>query len=61
MKVLLTGSFGNIGSHAVSAILQAGHRLRCFDLPSPAHDRAARRAMEEASRVDGAADRLEFH
>ncbi len=60
MLVLLTGSFGNIGSHTIPALLSEGHRVRCFDLPGPAHERAARRAIEQAARSDGAADRLEF-
>jgi len=61
MFVLLTGSFGNIGSHTIPALMAQGHRVRCFDLPGPRNERAARRAIEEAGRLDGAAGRLEFH
>ena len=43
MKVLLTGPFGNIGSHAVPELLRQGHAVRCFDLPTPANRRLARR------------------
>ena len=43
MKVLLTGSFGNIGSHAVPELLRQGHAVRCFDLPEPRNRRLARR------------------
>lgn len=43
MKVLLTGPFGNIGSHTVPELLGQGHSVRCFDLPTPANRRLARR------------------
>ena len=58
MRVLLTGSFGNIGSHTVPALLDAGHSVRCFDLPSRAHERLFRRLAETASRTDGSSGRL---
>ncbi|MBI5545095.1 MAG: NAD(P)-dependent oxidoreductase [Deltaproteobacteria bacterium] len=35
MKVLLTGAFGNIGSHTVPELLRQGHEVRCLDLDSP--------------------------
>jgi nucleoside-diphosphate-sugar epimerase len=35
MRVLLTGAFGNIGLETLRELLQAGHRVRCLDLPSP--------------------------
>ncbi len=41
MKVLLTGAFGNIGSHAISELLRRGHEVRCFDLDTPASRRLA--------------------
>lgn len=43
MKVLLTGAFGNVGVSAIEALLQQGHAIRCFDLPTPANERTARR------------------
>lgn len=49
MHVLVTGAFGNIGSHTAAEVLRQGHRLRCFDLPS----RAARR---QAARLRGSAE-----
>ena len=37
MDVLLTGAFGNIGQNALSALLAAGHSVRCFDIPTRAN------------------------
>lgn len=42
MKVLLTGPFGNVGSHALPELLREGHAVRCFDLDLPATRQAAR-------------------
>lgn len=41
MDVLLTGAFGNIGRSTLDALLARGHRVRAFDLPTPANRRAA--------------------
>lgn len=41
--VLLTGAFGNVGSHTLPELVAQGHRVRCFDLPTRANRRAARR------------------
>jgi nucleoside-diphosphate-sugar epimerase len=35
LRILLTGAFGNIGLETLRELLRAGHRVRCFDLPSP--------------------------
>jgi len=43
VKILLTGPFGNIGSHALPELLREGHGVRCFDLDTPAHRSAARK------------------
>ncbi|HZM75799.1 MAG TPA: NAD(P)-dependent oxidoreductase [Candidatus Limnocylindrales bacterium] len=43
MRVLLTGAFGNVGSHTWPQLIERGHRVRCLDRPSPANRRAARR------------------
>jgi nucleoside-diphosphate-sugar epimerase len=37
MRVLLTGAFGNIGQHTLRELLAAGHRVRCFDVDTPAN------------------------
>ncbi len=42
MKILLTGAFGNIGSRLLRLLLQRGHTLRGFDMPTPANLKAAR-------------------
>lgn len=47
MKVLLTGAFGNIGGHTLTALVRKGHQIRCFDMPTKANRRAARRAMRQ--------------
>ena len=43
MRVLLTGAFGNVGVSALEELLPRGHAVRCFDLRTPANERAARR------------------
>lgn len=43
MDVLLTGAFGNIGMSTLAALLERGHRVRCFDLDTPANREAAGR------------------
>ena len=43
MEVLVTGAFGNVGRSTVDALLEAGHRVRCFDVQTPANVRAAKR------------------
>ncbi len=42
MNVLVTGPFGNIGSHAVPELLREGHAVRTFDLDTPATRKVAR-------------------
>ncbi len=48
MKVLVTGAFGNIGRSAVGVLLERGHYVRCFDVPSKPNRRAARRLPPNA-------------
>lgn len=43
MKILLTGPFGNIGSHALPELLREGNEVRCFDLDTPEHRGLARK------------------
>ncbi len=43
MKVLLTGSFGNVGMSTLEELLRQGHAVRCFDLKTRTNVRAARR------------------
>ena len=35
MKVLLTGAFGNIGSHVLTELVRRGHDVRCLALDTP--------------------------
>ncbi|MFF5289132.1 NAD-dependent epimerase/dehydratase family protein [Paractinoplanes globisporus] len=42
MKVLLTGGAGNVGSHALPALVARGHTVRWFERPTTAKRRAAR-------------------
>jgi nucleoside-diphosphate-sugar epimerase len=42
VKILLTGPFGNIGSHVIPELLREGHQIRAFDLDLPATRKAAR-------------------
>ncbi len=43
MRVLLTGPFGNIGSHTTAALIQQGHQVRAFDLRNPRTEKVAQR------------------
>lgn len=43
MKVLLTGAFGNIGSHTLAELLRRGHDVRCFAADTSADRRRAQR------------------
>jgi UDP-glucose 4-epimerase len=42
MRVLLTGAFGNVGLPTLHALLQHGHQVRCFDVPSRRTHKLAR-------------------
>ncbi|WP_223263469.1 NAD-dependent epimerase/dehydratase family protein [Rhodococcus sp. MTM3W5.2] len=42
MNLLLTGAFGNIGSHVLAELLARGHRVRCLALDTPEDRRRAR-------------------
>lgn len=42
MRVLLTGTFGNIGISTLDELLKQGHQVRCFDLRTRANVRKAR-------------------
>ena len=43
MNILITGSMGNIGSSTLAALQGRGHRITCFDLPTRANRRLAKR------------------
>jgi nucleoside-diphosphate-sugar epimerase len=43
MRVLLTGPFGNIGSHTTAELIRQGHQVRTFDLRTPRNEKTSRR------------------
>jgi nucleoside-diphosphate-sugar epimerase len=53
MKVLVTGAFGNVGCSTLDALLEEGHQVRCFDVPTPANVRAARKLRSRVEVVWG--------
>lgn len=48
MNILLTGAFGNIGSSTLAELLDRGHWVRCFDLPTKANRLAAKEVLGRA-------------
>jgi nucleoside-diphosphate-sugar epimerase len=51
MKVLLTGAFGTLGSLTVGELLDRGHHVVAFDVPSKANRKVAR-GLENASNME---------
>ncbi len=43
MRVLLTGPFGNIGSHTITELIRQGHQVRALDLRTPRTEKVAQR------------------
>ncbi len=43
MKVLLTGSFGNVGKNALLELLKKGYDVRCFDLKTKRNEKVERK------------------
>lgn len=41
MNILLTGAFGNIGTSTLLELLPRRHRVRCFDVKTPATEKSA--------------------
>lgn len=48
MTILLTGAFGNVGSHTLPELLRQGHQVRCFARLTTANRKAARELGVEA-------------
>jgi len=53
MQVLLTGAFGNIGAVALAELVKRGHKVRTFDVPTPANRKLARAWEGRAEMVWG--------
>jgi nucleoside-diphosphate-sugar epimerase len=49
VRLLLTGVTGNVGSHTLPALLDAGHEVRCLVQDTPRQRRAARRLRRAVS------------
>lgn len=59
MKILLTGAFGNIGSLTLEALIERGHQVRAFDVPTRANRRAAQAWGERVQILWGDLRRLD--
>ena len=53
MHILITGSMGNIGSSTLAALQGRGHCITCFDLPTRANRRLAKRLPTEVHMIWG--------
>ena len=49
MRILVTGAFGNVGSHTLPELLRRGHEVRCFDRLTTVNRRTANRLGVEAT------------
>ncbi|MGK5092467.1 NAD(P)-dependent oxidoreductase [Deltaproteobacteria bacterium TL4] len=50
MRVLLTGAFGNLGRLTTKELLKQGYTVRCFDIATPANEKAAK-AFEKQTEI----------
>jgi len=55
MRILLTGSFGNIGKDVLKLLLKVGHQVRCFDIQTERN----RKIFDSLSRNPRSARRME--
>lgn len=53
VRVLLTGAFGNIGKTTLHELLEQQHTVRCFDLPTPQNQQAAKQFGDQIDIVWG--------
>jgi len=53
VRILVTGSFGNIGVFATRELVARGHLVRCFELRTRATLRTAKRLKAWADRIGG--------
>ena len=47
MKILLTGSFGNIGQSSLKALINKNHHITCFDLPTKKNKKIEKKLQKE--------------
>lgn len=52
-RILLTGAFGNLGKYTLEELLNRGHEVTCFDLPTKNNLKNARQYEPRASLVWG--------
>lgn len=55
MRLLLTGVTGNVGSHTLRALVEAGHEVRCLVLDTAQQRRVAQRLRREVRAGNGPA------
>ncbi|MGB3717151.1 MAG: NAD(P)-dependent oxidoreductase [Candidatus Promineifilaceae bacterium] len=48
MRVLLTGAFGNVGTSALNELIERGHQVRCFDVPTRANIKKSKKIKGKA-------------
>ena len=53
MRILLTGAFGNVGSHTLPELVRRGHEVRCLSRLSNAHRKDAAQLPKGADVVWG--------
>jgi len=41
MNILVTGAFGNHGTHTIRELIQQGYKTRCLDLQTPRNQKSA--------------------
>ncbi len=51
MKILLTGAFGNVGSSTLDELVKKDHKIRCFDIPTKANKRKAKKFKKYSDKV----------
>lgn len=52
VKILLTGAFGNVGTSTLNELIKTDHYIRCFDIPTKANKRKARRYKKHFDKVE---------
>jgi nucleoside-diphosphate-sugar epimerase len=53
MVILVTGAFGNVGSHVISILRELNYSIRCFDIDTPQNRKKAKRVTKFAEIIWG--------